>query len=44
MCEEEQFKEQQLHESMARRTRKHLKYGIKYAIKARALHPHVGHQ
>lgn len=44
MCEERQFKEQQLHESMVRKIRKHLKYGMKSAIKARDLHPYLGHQ
>lgn len=44
MCEEEQFTEKQLHESMVRKSRKHLKYGIKYEIKARVLYPYLGHQ
>lgn len=30
--------------SMFRKTRKHLKYGMKRAIKARALYPFLGHQ
>lgn len=42
--EEVQFKEQQLQESMVRKTRIHLKYGIKCAVKARALYPYLGHQ